>query len=51
MKKLLLLVMVIGLLVSGCASHHWIKPGATPQEAEADYFQCRQDSEKYEHEL
>ena len=50
MKKLIALAMVLGLLLSGCAaSDHWIKPGATPQEAEADYFQCRQDSEKYEH--
>ena len=49
MKKLIILAMVLGLLLSGCASHQWIKPGATPQEAEADYYQCRQDSEKYEH--
>ena len=49
MKKLIILAMVLGLLLSGCASPHWIKPGATRQEAEADYFQCRQDTEKYEH--
>jgi uncharacterized protein YceK len=50
MKKLIMLAMVLGLLLNGCASSpQWIKQGATPQEAEADYFQCRQDSEKYEH--
>ena len=49
MKKLIILAMVLGLLLSGCASRHWIKPGATPQVTEADLFQCRQDSEKYEH--
>ena len=52
MKRKLIVVMILGLLsggFGGCSSTHWVKQGATSPEIEADYFQCRQDAEKYEH--
>ena len=43
MKKILILAMVLGLLVSGCATgptHHWVKEGVTTEQFKADEFDC-----------
>lgn len=51
MKKLVATIMM-GLLIGGiggCSSSRWTKPDGNSQQMEADSFQCRQDSEKFEH--
>ncbi len=48
MKKIILLAMVLGLLMSGCGGQMvWLKDGATQQQFEQDQRECVYEAEKY----
>ncbi len=40
MKKLLLLAMVLGLLISGCASAKWYKEGVSFMDKDREWNKC-----------
>ena len=40
MKKRLMLVILVGLMLSGCASTKWCKPGATQNDFTRDKYDC-----------
>lgn len=40
MIKIITLIMALGLMVSGCASTKWCKPGATQSDFQRDKYDC-----------
>lgn len=40
MKKLMILVILLGLMVSGCAGAKWCKDGATQSDFQRDKYEC-----------
>jgi hypothetical protein len=44
MKKLLMLTMVLGLLVSGCATYTWRHPEYTPEKWARERYECEKDA-------
>jgi len=41
MKKLMISVILISLMLFGCASTKWCKPGATQADFERDKYDCQ----------
>lgn len=44
MKKLIMLAMVIGSLVSGCATYTWRHPEYTPEKWARERYECERDA-------
>ena len=39
-------LVLVALLVAGCAPMQWVKEGAAPEQADADALQCQQDARR-----